>query len=197
MALTRRQLKEMQLPDETIETIIAAHAQSIAGLKEERDAWREAAGQTEAAREERDALMQQVAELTGARQAAEQLQNELDSLRAAQTAQIEERLRTEAAQRALIQRGANEQALPLLLAAADLTGITVCEGVAEGAEALADGLAQAYPAVFAQPVRIPTGSVCPPSGGASVMTAQELEAMSPEEINNNWNAVKTALMKGV
>lgn len=191
MALTRRLLKELQLSEETIGTIIAAHADSLAGLKEERDAWREAAAPNEALKEERDRLSAQVGELTGWQAKAEALQAEQAAREAAARQAEEASARTEALTAALTARGANQAALPLLLMAAERDAGSTWE-----AEALAGQLAQSYPAMFASVQRIPTGRIDPPVGGASALTPRELDAMSLEEINDNWSAVKSALMKG-
>lgn len=189
MALTRRQLKEIGLPEETIDRIIAAHAESIAGLKAERDAWREAAAPNAALAEERDALKAQNEALTGWQEKAEALQAELDGRRAQELAKAQRQAGEAALAEALAGCGANPKAIGLLMQAADPEALTAD---AAGAATLAEQIKAQYAAFFAAPERIPTGRVTPPVGGGAGM--QDIERMSIEEINDNWSAVKSVLM---
>ena len=56
MSLTRKQLKDLQLDEATIEEIIAAHVSTIDGLRAERDAALAAAAQIDELTLERDEL---------------------------------------------------------------------------------------------------------------------------------------------
>lgn len=56
MAITRRLLKSMGIEDDKIEQIIEAHAETVNGLKDERDTYKASAEKLEAVQKELDAL---------------------------------------------------------------------------------------------------------------------------------------------
>ena len=196
MALTRKQLREMGLQEDVIGRIIAAHADTVAALKEERDGWKEAAGRAGQLELERDELLRQTAALQGAQEEAARAKEAFDAYRSAQEAAAQDSLRRKALHEALTARGAGSKALALLEQAADMAALTGEDGTISG-EKEAERLAEAYPDFFAQPVRIPTGCVCPPVGGSAPMTLEEVGRMSEEEINDNWDTVAVAQRKGV
>lgn len=186
MELTLEDLAALDIPEESAALILAA---CEAARSADREQLAQAA-QTQAALTarldgligERDALTAQVAEMLRAREEAE---------RTARSVQ-----RREAVTQALLRRGANERALPLMLDALGAEALTACE-TAEAAERLAETSAAAYPDLFAQPVRIPLETLAPPVAQLkNTITAREIGAMTTEEINRNWNAVKSALTKG-
>ena len=170
MELTREQLEAMQLPDELIDQLMAAHAEDVTALQGQIDA------------------------LSGIRKELEQT---LSDERRSWEMKERERAGRQAVQTALRRLGANEQVLPLLTSTVRPESITMTEGVPDNAEALAEQLAQQYPGLFAQTETAPGVRISPPLGwGKSGYTAQDIDAMSEEEINRNWGAVKAALTKG-
>lgn len=186
MELTLEGLAALSIPEESAAQILAACAAARAADREQLDQAAQArealAAEVSGLSGERDALNDRVAELTRAQEAAEQ---------AARVRQSRETV-TEALRR----RGANEQALPLMLAALNTEALTACE-TQEAADQLAEQSAAAYPGLFAQPVRIPLDPIAPPVAQLKrVITAREIGAMTTDEINMNWSAVKSALTKG-
>lgn len=170
MGLTREQLEAMQLPDEMIEQLMKAHMEDVSELQ------------------------QQIDSLSGKRKELEQT---LSEERRGWELKERERVGHEAIHAALRRRGVNEQVLTLLTSTVRPESITMTDGVPDNAEALAEQLAQQYPGLFAQPETIAGAHISPPLGrGRSGYTAQDIDAMSTEEINRNWSAVKEALTKG-
>ena len=173
MSLTRKLLKELELNDEAVERIIAAHVETVDALRQERDA---ALSQSEA----------QQAETASAREAliAYQAQTEQQQRSAARRAALAE---------ALAEHGANSQATELLLDA-----ITLPEESWDG-EKLLDAQAAMqcyrakYPGLFARKNPIPVTRVSPPISGGGALTHADVKRMSAQDINRNWSAVKTAL----
>lgn len=190
MTLNRKLLRELELNDETIERILAAHTEAVDALCAERDAAQKAAealGETAA---ERDALREAAATH---QQEAERLRGEFALFREQVHAERTAEGRASAIREALRHAGANELALPLLAQAVKTTEED-WDGVAlrEGADVLSPVIGQ-YGAFFSQPVPIPTDRVSPPLDG-SALSREDVRAMSPEEINQNWHQVRSALM---
>ena len=111
MSLTRKLLKELELNEEAIERIIAAHADTVDALRTERDAALAAVSAREDAAAERDALRQAAANHL---QEAERLRNEYDDYRRQVEGERTAARREAVLRSALSRAGANEQAIPLL-----------------------------------------------------------------------------------
>lgn len=190
MSLTRKLLKELELNDNAVERIIAAHVETVDALRQERDSALTRATAIESTVQERDEL----------RALAEERLNEAISVRDelnAYRAQVEEE-RHKASRRsaladALISQGANTQALPLLLDAISLTEED-WEGdtLRSAAEALQPYRAK-YSALFSVKSPIPVTKVSPPVNAGGTLTHADVKRMSASDINRNWSAVRTAL----
>ena len=173
MSLTRKLLKELELNEEAVERIIAAHVETVDALRQERDA---ALSQSEA----------QQAETASARKAlsAYQAETELQQRTAARRAALAE---------ALAEHGANPQATPLLLDAIHLPEES-WDGVKLLDAAVTMQNCQAkYPGLFARKNPIPVTRVSPPLSGGGALTHADVKRMSASDINRNWSAVRTAL----
>ena len=180
MALTRKLLKDMQLNDETIEQIIAAHAATVEALKAERDA---AASELEALR---SAEGQSAAEVQAAFDAyRSRVENDQN------TAKARELLRL-----AMIQAGCNQQVIDLLIQTVDPAKLALEGGSLKDEGALIAGMKEKHAAFFAQPTRMSVPSIQPPIPTGGALTREDLSRMSADEINRNWNAVKSVLSKG-
>lgn len=195
MAMTRKQLKELGLEADTVERLIAMHTETVEGLKAERDAWQEAAGQSEALKEERDRLMEQVTTLENAKEQAEQERNQLAEAHAAREEALAREAQDKALEAALLEQGANPLAVPLLVKAVDRAGMQMENGALVCAEEVLAPVREQYAAFFAAPKALCTELLDPPLGASVPMTREDLQAMDAEEINRNWDAVKSALQQ--
>lgn len=180
MALTRQLLKDMQLTDENIEQIIAAHVATIEALKNERDA---AAAENQALRAAAD-------------QSAAQVQQAFDAYRAQVEQDRQTRKALEILRLSMLQAGCNEKALDLLIQSIDPAALEMEGGMLKNSAALIADLRSKYADFFARPVRMPAPTLQPPVTASGPLTRDDLSRMSVDEINRNWSAVKGVLAKG-
>ena len=166
MSLTRKLLKELELNENAIERIIAAHVETVDALKQERDA-----------REGENAAIQ-------AEYAAYRAQVEDEHRSAA---------RREALTRALTAQGANPQALPLMLDAICLPEEAWQGDALADADAALQPWRAKYAPLFTVKSPIPVRKVRPPVAGGGLLTSADVKRMSAGDINRHWSAVKTAL----
>lgn len=195
MTMTRRQLKAMGLPQETIEQLIALHMETVDSLRQERDAWQEAAGERDTLRDERDRLLEQVTNLEAAAEQRDAVQQAFDTYRA----EVERRERTQLTEQtlrdALLARGANALAVPLLLKAVPPEAAQVEDGRVTNAQELVEDVYRTYGAFFSRPERVGVPVLTPPLSPAPPMTREALQAMEVEEINRNWSSLKDTLLQ--
>lgn len=180
MALTRQLLKDMQLTDEAIEQIIAAHVSTIEALKSERDA---ALAEAEELRAATD-------------QSAAQVQQAFDAYRAQVEQEQQTRKALELLRLSMLQAGCNEKAIDLLIQSIDAAQLELEGGMLKNGPALIAEMRARYADFFARPVRMPAPTLQPLISSGGPLTRDDLSRMSVDEINRNWNAVKGVLAKG-
>lgn len=191
MSLTRRLLRELELSDNAIERIIAAHAESIDALRTERDEARTALAQHEQAVSERDALREEAA----AHQAdAERLRTELDAFRQQVAAERTQAIRRNALCQALTRAGANPQAVPLLAQAVTTSDEDWAEDRLLDEDAALRSVREQYAPFFSKPRHLPTDRITPPLQPGGDLSLADVQRMSAEEINRHWAQVRSALM---
>lgn len=165
MALTRRLLKDMELNDETIERIIAAHAETVTALQ---------------------------AQAAGHENEAQRIQGELDAFRRQVESERTGMLREQALQAALRRAGANEHAVPLLARTLETREDDWDGDRLRDEGAFLSPVRAQYAAFFSQPQPIPTDRIAPPLDGG-MLSLEDVRRMSAEEINRNWSQVCSAL----
>ena len=173
MSLTRKLLKELELEENAIERIIAAHVETVDALRQERDA---AQAQRDAQQGETALIQAEYAAYRSQVEEAQRLTARRDALSQALTAQ-----------------GANPQALPLLLDAIHLPEEAWQDNHLTNAAASLQPWRAKYSALFTVKTPIPVTRVRPPVQGGGLLTPADVKRMSANDINRHWNAVKNAL----
>ena len=196
MSLTRKQLKDLQLDEATIEEIIAAHVSTIDGLRAERDAALAAAAQIDELTRERDELRAQVEGLTASLQEQSEARAAFEEYLTQETEQRMREAKEAALRAALEEEGCNRCAVELILRQIDLDKAVLSDGSIVNAEELIAPLKEKYAPFFTKPARIPTPTVEPPLSSEGALDISDVSRMTVEEINRNWSAVRSALSKG-
>lgn len=190
MSLTRKLLKDLELNETAIESIIAAHVDTMDALRQERDSALARATQIEATLEERDELRslaeQRLQEATAA-------QEELTAYRTQVEDEKHRRNRRAALSSALADQGANPQAIPLLLDAISLPEEDWAGDALRDAAATLQPWRAKYGALFSAKSALPVTKVHPPVHSGGLLTHADVKRMSAADINRNWNAVRAAL----
>lgn len=173
MALTRKMLRDMGLEPAQVSEIIAAHLDSL-----------DAAKATAAA--ESAALNDQ---LTAAQAEAQQAQDNL----AAYQAEVTRKDKVALLRQALIDAGANPAAAPLMAASVDLDALALENGALVSVSETIDALKSSWAELFTSQSVQPLPHLNPQVNGPAVLTRQDIDAMSLEDINRHWSAVSSAL----
>lgn len=183
MSLTRKLLKELNLPEEAIERIIDAHVATTDALKTERDALRT----------DLTAAQAQLADLTPRAESAARLEADFTAYREKTAADFLALARQSTLRAALLHAGANPQAVDLLAAAATPPA-DAWDGARLADPALAiDPLREQYSTLFQRPMALPTPRLAPPADTQGLLTRADVSKMSEQDILANWSAVQTAL----
>lgn len=196
MALTRNLLKSIGLNDEQISAVIENHMETVEGLKAERDSNKEAAASLSQAQAEVTRLtgeLEQAKKNTGD---AARVQADFDAYRqqveAERSAAMNESDLLAIAQEAGIQR---ESFRRMAVKTFDAQRIKRGENntIANRDELLAAMKADYPDFIATEPQPKGPGPLTPPTEGGKTYTREQIQRMSADEINKNWDAVKTSL----
>lgn len=182
--LNREMLQGLQLNEDVITSILGAHEEAVAALRQEGAA-------------SLDALAQERDEWRTRSQAHETAALSAQEALSAYQAQVEQtqlqQARHAALCDALARFGANEQAIAMMADAAMLTEADWNGDKLADEGAFLCTMKSRYAGLFSVPQSIPTRRVNPPVTPGGALTPDDLRHMSAGDINSNWSAVKQAL----
>lgn len=171
MALTRKMLKAMDLSEETIETIIEAHADTVTALTNERDTYKEKADTLAEVTRERDTYKAQAEQADGGYKEKYEAEKQAHEQYKAGVAKAELNGKRRDALLSVIKDGGvtREEFQQTLLNVWDLETVELDEsGAAKDPDAIKAAIAKDYPGFVAVPGTSPVPPVAPPSGGGPV-----------------------------
>jgi len=190
MALTRRQLRALNLDNDAIEAIIAAHADTVQALTQERD---EALSRAEEAHRRQSETQAALEALQGVQEENLRLQSDFDAYRTQIELDRMQSARQAEIRRALQDAGANPKALELLCGAVRQEHVQWEENrIVNPKEALSP-LMQLYADFFAPPVCLPAPEIAPPGEDQGPLSLGDVRRMSEDDIMRSWSTVRAAL----
>lgn len=177
-----------------MDAIQRLHEKEVAALNDQCAAFRRAAEESDAYRQQRDELQAQLTECKAYKTKYDALQQQLDADRAAQQTTAHRALADQALRQALLDRGANPKAVPLLVKSIDLDALTL-DDAGHPDEAMLSALCQEHADFFSQPKQLGLPVLEPPVGVHGPLSADRIRSMDAGEINANWPMIKAALSR--
>lgn len=191
MALTRNFLKSMGLTDEQVSAIIEGHSDTVTALTKERDDARAAAAKVEELTRERDDFKAKY-EKAGD---ASKVQAEFDAYKQKVEGEKVSAAKTAAVRKSFKSAGVNrDEFADLLLGKVDMDKVELDGDKVKDEAALLDPLKNKYAGCFGEVSDKGTDPMNPPgNGGKATYTMADIEKMSIDEINKNWDAISNSL----
>lgn len=191
MALTRNFLKAMGLNDEQINSVIEAHADTVDALKKERDDWKGKAATVETLTRERDEAVEKLSKAGD----VQKVQKEFDDYKAGVERDKTNAKKSAALTAAFEQAGVKREAFrKAMLRGWDMDKVELDDnGAIKDMDGLKATVEKDYADFIATSEDKPLPSNNPPSGGGQKFTAADINKMSEDEINKNWEAISKAL----
>ena len=84
----------------------------------------------------------------------------------------------------------------LIINSMNLDEVKITDNGIENADTFIESTKSKYPSCFGTVQEGGTPPIAPPSGGGKTFTRAQIEKMTPDEINENWEAVQQVLAKG-
>ena len=202
MALTRKMLKAMELDDDKIGQIIDAHTAVIDEIAQERDKYKADAEKykADAAKfsETEKELVKAQAKLEDADKTAEKykaLQDEFNTYKDDVKAKAVHNLKEKAYRALLAEAGISDKRFDSIIRVTDLDAVDVdADGKVKDKKPIMDNIKSEW-ADFIQTQGTQGASTPnpPASDPAKAFTREDIKHMSADEINKNWDSIKTSL----
>ena len=175
MALSREMLNELSLNEEQIEAVIAAHSETVTGLKNDLKAAEEKAAGLEAVQKELDDAKAALAEAEPFKAQYEQEHAAFEAYKAEIEAEKTLEEKRDLYRTLLANLGIDENRIEAILKITDFADKTVKDGAFENAEALAEAAKAAY----LDPVTVQGAEVAtPPDNTGARPTREEIMAIA-------------------
>lgn len=191
MALTRNFLKSMGLTDEQVNAVIEGHTDSITALTKERDEAKAAAEKVEELTRERDDYKEKLAKAGD----AAKVQADFDAYKAGvEKDKLNDRKRK--ALNTVFEAGGVKRAAfrNTMLKAWDLDSIELNDDDSiKNVDAVNQAVQKDYADFIGTTTDHPAPPNNPPSGGKTTYTMDDINKMSVDEINKNWDAISKSL----
>lgn len=202
MGITRKMLKAMELDDDKISQIIDAHQSVVEEIASERDTFKANAEKYKAEAEKlanvEKELVKANAKLEEAKETSEKykaLQDEFNTYKDDVKAKATQSLKEKAYRALLKEAGISDKRFDSIIRVTDLSGVEVDnDGNVKDKKSIVEGIKGEW-ADFIQTssVQGATTATPPVSGAPKSFSRDEIRKMSPDEINKNWDAIKSSL----
>lgn len=195
MALTRKMLKAMGITDEQAEQIIEAHTEVTDALKAEKQEALAEGGKLAEVQAQLEAAQKRVQELESSNGDAQKVQAEFDAYKKQVADEALQRSKADVLGNLLTEGGITKDAVRKLIRGSyDLNKIEVdADGNNTNHDELLAGIKAEYADFIGTTLQQGTPPTNPPSSGKPALTREAIKQMTPQEINDRWDEVKTVL----
>lgn len=197
MALTRKSLKAMGLTDEQVDSIIEMHSETVDALKEQRDQYKADAEKLPEVQRQLDTANQQL-ESAGKdswKVKYDALKEDFESYKADQTAKETRSAKEKAYTELLKAAGIPEKRIAAVLKVSDLDAVELDDkGAVKDSEKLTESIKTEWADFIPTTTETGPNTPNPPANNPpKTYTRDEIRKMSPQEINENFDAIKASL----
>lgn len=202
MSLTRKMLKAMELDEDKVSQIIDAHQAVIDEIAKERDAYKADVEKYKAEAERlapvEKELIKANAKLEDAEKTAEKLkalQSEYDDYKADVSAKATQSAKEKAYRELLKQAGVSDKRYDSIIKVSDLSGIELDkDGNIKDAKSIVNNIKSEWADFVVTEGKSGANTATPPANNPTkAFTREDIKHMSPQEINNHWDDIKTSL----
>ena len=196
MALTRRSLKAMGIEDEKIDEIIAAHAETVDALKEQRDNYKAQADELAEVQQKLDEANETI-KANGSDEwkvKYDAIKEEYDNYKSDISAKETTRAKQAAYREVLKAAGVSDKRIDSIIRVSDIDSIELDEsGKIKEAEKLTESIKNEWADFIVSTNTQGANTATPPTNSKKSFSREDIAKMSPDEINKNWETIKNSL----
>ena len=196
MALTRRSLKAMGIEDEKSDESIAAHAETVDALKEQRDNYKAQAEELEKVQQKLDEANETI-KANGSDEwkvKYDAIKEEYDNYKSDISAKETTRAKQAAYREVLKAAGVSEKRIDSIIRVSDIDSVELDEsGKIKEAEQLTESIKNEWADFIVSTNTQGANTATPPTTSKKSFSREDIAKMSPDEINKNWETIKNSL----
>ena len=196
MALTRRSLKAMGIEDEKIDEIIAAHAETVDALKEQRDNYKAKADELAEVQQKLDEANETI-KANGSdawKVKYDAIKEEYEKYKSDMSAKETTRAKQAAYREVLKAAGVSEKRIDSIIKVSDIDSVELDEsGKIKEADKLTESIKNEWADFIVSTNTQGANTATPPTNSKKSFSREDIDKMSPDEINKNWETIKNSL----
>lgn len=196
MALTRRSLKAMGIEDEKIDEIISAHAETVDALKEQRDNYKAQADELTKVQQKLDEANETI-KANGSdawKVKYDAIKEEYDNYKSDISAKETTRAKQAAYREVLKAAGVSDKRIDSIVRVSDIDSVELDEsGKIKGADKLTESIKNEWADFIVSTNTKGADTATPPTTSKKSFSREDIDKMTPEEINENWETIKNSL----
>lgn len=196
MALTRRSLKAMGIEDEKIDEIISAHAETVDALKEQRDNYKAQADELAKVQQKLDEANKTI-KANGSdawKVKYDAIKEEYDNYKSDISAKETTRAKQAAYREVLKAAGVSDKRIDSIIKVSDIDSVELDEsGKIKEADKLTENIKTEWADFIVSTNTQGANTATPPTNSKKSFSREDIDKMSPAEINENWETIKNSL----
>lgn len=196
MALTRRSLKAMGNEDEKIDESIAANAETVDALKEQRDNYKAQADELTKVQQKLDEANETI-KANGSdawKVKYDAIKEEYENYKSDISAKETARAKQAAYREVLKAAGVSEKRIDSIIRVSDIDSVELDEsGKIKEAEKLTESIKNEWADFIVSTNTQGANTATPPTTSKKSFSREDIDKMTPDEINKNWETIKNSL----
>lgn len=196
MALTRRSLKAMGIEDEKIDEIISAHAETVDALKEQRDNYKAQADELAKVQQKLDEANKTI-KANGSdawKVKYDAIKEEYDNYKSDISAKETTRAKQAAYREVLKAAGVSDRRIDSIVRVSDIDSVELDDsGKIKEADKLTESIKNEWADFIVSTNTKGADTATPPTTSKKSFSREDIDKMTPDEINKNWETIKNSL----
>lgn len=196
MALTRRSLKAMGIEDEKIDEIISAHAETVDALKEQRDNYKAQADELTKVQKKLDEANETI-KANGSdawKVKYDAIKEEYNKYKSDISAKETTRAKQAAYREVLKAAGVSDKRIDSIVRVSDIDSVELDEsGKIKEADKLTESIKNEWADFIVSTNTKGADTATPPITSKKSFSREDIDKMTPDEINENWETIKNSL----
>ena len=196
MALTRTILEAMGIEEKKIDEIISAHAETMSALKQQRDNYKAQADELAEVQRKLDEANETIKanDSDAWKVKYDAIKEEYDNYKSDISAKETTRAKQAAYREVLKAAGVSDKRIDSIIRVSDIDSVELDEsGKIKEADKLTESIKNEWADFIVSTNTQSANTATPPTNSQKSFSREDIDKMSPEEINKNWETIKNSL----
>ena len=196
MALTRTILEAMGIEEKKIDEIISAHAETMSALKQQRDSYKAQADELAEVQRKLDEANETIKanDSDAWKVKYDAIKEEYEKYKSDISAKETTRAKQAAYREVLKAAGVSEKRIDSIVRVSDIDSVELDEsGKIKEADKLTESIKNEWADFIVSTNTQGANTATPPTNSKKSFSREDIDKMSPDEINKNWETIKNSL----